>query len=202
MGFLTFIMLNFIGAISPGPDFAIISRYGLSGSRKSAIFATLGITLALVIHSLYCVTGVAIFLQSSPRLISLIKIAGSAYLSFLGVKILFDLKKKEKVDTANSKNAFAAGFFTNLLNPKATVFMLSLFGLFAESMETPNMKIAFAASVPLVALIWFLFLSVFMTNKKFLPFLQKHQKSFLLVMGGVLLLLGGLGTISGIYSLI
>ena len=192
----SFILLNVLGVISPGPDFATVTSYGLTGSRRAAFLAAFGIVTALVIHVFYCVSGIAFFLHSSPKILNCIRICGALYLGYLGLKMLYRNGSTDPSSAPTMKNAFVAGFYTNLLNPKATVFLLSLFSRFATSMNTLGEKIAFAVSIPIIALAWFSFLAYFLTHPHFLPFLQAHRRKFMLIMGVVLLAL----CISGIIS--
>ncbi len=195
----TFIFLNLLGVMSPGPDFATVTSYGLTGSRKAALLATLGVATALLIHVFYCVSGIAIFLHSSPIALQCIRILGAFYLGYLGLKILRQQGGQETGSIVPiTGNAFIAGFYTNLLNPKATVFLLSLFSRFATSMDTWSMKIAFALSIPFIALAWFSLLAYFLTHPSFLPFLQIHRRKFMTAMGIVLLILSVSGLISAI----
>lgn len=186
--------------ISPGPDFAVVSQYGLAGLRRSAIYATLGIVLALCIHVFYCVTGVAYFLQNSPKIFLGIKLLGSFYLTYLGVKMILSCFKENHNNTVltTNKTAFRVGFLTNLLNPKATVFLLSLFSLYAKSMNSFSLKLCYAISIPLMALVWFSLLSLMLTHPYFLPFLQKQKRKFTFVMGVIVLGLAFFGFISSV----
>jgi threonine/homoserine/homoserine lactone efflux protein len=193
---VAFIFINLLGVMSPGPDFAMVTTYSLLGSRKAALYATFGIGAALLIHVLYCVSGIAIFLSASPKLMAVLRILGALYLGFLGITLL----KKQKEGTipiqANLKGAFRSGFYTNLLNPKATIFLLSLFSQFAVSMNTFGMKVAFGLSVPTIAISWFASLSYFLTHPRFLPFMQKHQRKFMCAMGLILICLSLIGLFS------
>ena len=194
---MMFAFLNLLGVMSPGPDFVAVTRFGLTGSRRAAFGVTLGITAALLIHVFYCVSGVAIFLHSSPRILQVIQLLGATYLGYLGIKLLF--QKDLTADTQEAqlpKQAFVTGFLTNLLNPKAMVFMLSLFSQFATAMNTMQMKVAFAVTIPLMAMLWFSSLSYFLTHPYFLPFLQKSQRKFMVAMGVGLLLLSFSGFLS------
>jgi len=188
---LAFIGINLLGAISPGPDFAIVTHYGMKGSRRAALLATLGITAALLIHVLYCVLGVAWFLQSSPILFRSLQLLGAGYLGYLGVRIIASSKTKVEPSKAEnlSRGAFRTGFLTNLLNPKATLFLLSLFSQFISPETTVSMKIAFGLSIPIVSIAWFSFLSFCITHPSFLPYFQKHQRTFSIIMGGLLIVL-------------
>ena len=119
----SFIFLNFLAMISPGPDFAIVTQYGLSGSKKAALSATMGVVVALMIHVIYCVSGIALLLSSSKTALLTIQFAGGVYLGYLGLKsIKSALSRSLSYKQPRTKNAFFAGFLCNLLNPKAMVF--------------------------------------------------------------------------------
>ena len=187
---ITFIFINLLGVMSPGPDFAIVTRYALTGSRRSAYFSCLGIASALLIHVFYCLIGVAVFLKGSPALFRTIQVIGAIYLGYLGIRLVFEKKNPSKSEQQpRRKSAFFAGFLTNLLNPKATLFLLSLFTQFITT-ETPLwQKVAYGIVVPLTALSWFVFLSFLLTHSAIYPRLKHYQKSFTIVMGSVLILL-------------
>ncbi len=63
-----FASINLLGAMSPCPDFAIVVRYGLTGSRSAAILCSAGIAAALIVHVLYCIFGIVILIQKSKVL--------------------------------------------------------------------------------------------------------------------------------------
>ena len=138
-----------------------------------------------------------LFLHSSPRILGIIQLFGAAYLGYLGISLFLQKDSVlQKQESELPKKAFVTGFLTNLLNPKAMVFILSLFSQFATAMNTLNMKIAFALSIPLIAICWFSSLSYFLTHPYFLPFLQMHQKKFMRAMACALMLLSFFGFFS------
>jgi threonine/homoserine/homoserine lactone efflux protein len=141
--------------------------------------------------------GIALFLHSSPRILAAIQLLGASYLGYLGIGLFLQKDSVlERQESALPKKAFVTGFLTNLLNPKAMVFILSLFSQFATAMNTLNMKIAFALSIPLIAICWFSSLSYFLTHPYFLSFLQMHQKKFMRAMAFGLMTLSFLGFLS------
>ena len=192
--FATFALINLLGAMSPGPDFAIVVRYGLSGSRRTAILAAAGVCSALVIHVLYCLFGLVLVLKHHPWVFSFIQSFGALYLLYLGVRLLWPSQSTatEPNKKRIGQNPFVVGFLTNALNPKASLFLLSLFAEFI----TPDLpmwsKIVYGATVPVVAFGWFAFLSMMLTHRRFLPHLQKYQVFFLKAMGCILILLASL----------
>jgi threonine/homoserine/homoserine lactone efflux protein len=190
MNLLLFVFLNLLGAMSPGPDFAIVTRYAIKGSRKEALKVSLGITCALVVHVTYCLLGVAFFLQNSPSLFFSIQLFGALYLSYLGIKMMGEKPSlvKESFNVKGSK-AFFEGFLTNLLNPKATLFILSLLSQFVSFDTSWKTKLVYGATLPLTAWLWFSFLSLALTHPKILERIQSYQHLFTRLMGSLLILL-------------
>ena len=197
--FAFFIFVNLLGAMMPGPDFAIVTRYGLTGSRYAAIRAAAGIAAALFIHVSYCLLGIAVVLQNSPWLFSSIQIAGALYLAYLGIRLLRTSGAASSGDEKGRPlrlNPFREGFLTNLLNPKASLFLLSLFAEFIDSSTPLWSKVCYGLLVPATAFGWFSFLSIMLTHRRFLPHLQRYQVFFMKAMGLMLLVLSALVLIS------
>ena len=72
--------------ISPGADFVMITRNSIFHGRKSGLYSSLGIGLAIWIHVAYSIAGLAIIISKSILLFSLIKYLGAAYLIYIGLK--------------------------------------------------------------------------------------------------------------------
>ena len=131
--FFSIALIALLGAMSPGPDFAIVTRYALSGSRRAAIYATLGISAAILIHVTYCALGIAILLVETPLLFRILQGVGSLYLGYLGIQLLWPARKGSAESIIPPvQGAFKAGFICNLLNPKATLFIFGIFTLFVS----------------------------------------------------------------------
>jgi RhtB (resistance to homoserine/threonine) family protein len=180
--FSSIALISLLGAISPGPDFAIVVKNCLSGNFRTGFLTALGVASALVVHVTYCVFGIAVLIAESPLLFHSLQYFGAAYLLYLGIQLLREKSKDMPKDPQHhapqvkkrSKNAFLSGFLCNLLNPKATLFVLSLFTQFIS----PDMSLwekALAASLlPLTGLAWFTLLSYLITHRM----LQKHFSRF------------------------
>src|SRR5665648_995706 len=131
----TVALLNLLAAISPGPDFVVTVRNSLCYSQRAGIFTALGISLALCVHLFYCAAGIGYIISTSVVLFSILKLLGAAYLIYLGVSSF--IAKGSRIDLAEERTgtdltrlkAFRMGFLTNVLNPNATLFFLSLFTL-------------------------------------------------------------------------
>lgn len=185
---LTLALIALLGAMSPGPDFAIVARYAVTGCRKSAYLASLGIGLAILVHVTYCSLGVAVILSESKLLFRIVQIGGSLYLGYLGV-CLFCKESSKFSKQAHKKKALINGFLTNLLNPKATLFILSLYTQFIDPKTPMFFLLLYGVTIFLITLLWFFFLSFLMTHKKIVPYFTHFQKFLMKMMGIVLIIL-------------
>jgi threonine/homoserine/homoserine lactone efflux protein len=188
---LAFITL--LGAMSPGPAFAIVTRYILTGSSKAAFHASLGISLALLVHVTFCALGIALILFQYPLVFRSIQIAGSCYLGYLGLRLLTPTKKDSPHYIPHPKQSFITGFFSNLLNPKTTLFIFGIFTQFVNANTTWYTLIVYGLIISGVSLAWYSSLILLMSH----PYFKYHFECWqhLLMKGMGLLLLGLAATV-------
>lgn len=181
--FFSIALIALLGAMLPGPDFAIVTKNSLLHSRKSGYFTSFGVGAAILIHMSYCVFGLALIISSSLLLFSLIKYIGASYLIYLGLNSLFSKQAKElflsdkkvkKTQISNLKS-FRQGFLCNLLNPKATLFFLSLFTVIIKP-ETPiSWELVYAFEIFFIATAWFCGLTVILSHPYVKRSLEKAE---------------------------
>lgn len=196
--FIAIALVNLLGLALPGPDFAIVVRNSLSHSRSHGIMTALGISLGIGVHVLYTLLGVAVLIQSTPSIFFAIKLIGAAYLSYLGVSSIISGKKKEKQQVSSEKfikkkrslaRSFLEGTFTNIFNPKCTVYFLCLFSATID-LKTPHFILGLiAAEVLLLTFIWFAALASLITLKSFKRKLETFFPMIEKLMGGFLIVL-------------
>lgn len=80
------IAITMLAVISPGPDFAMVTRNSYAFGRRSGLMAALGIACGVQVHVLYTVFGVAVIITQSPLLFMAMKLLGGGYLVYLGIK--------------------------------------------------------------------------------------------------------------------
>ncbi|MGB5444656.1 MAG: LysE family translocator, partial [Psychromonas sp.] len=119
-------------AISPGADFVMITRNSVFYSRTAGLYSALGISFAIWLHVIYSIAGLAILISKSIILFSVLKYLGAAYLVYVGWKTFTSKDQVTDCYTAKRKtlsnfSAFKMGFISNALNPKTTMFFLSVF---------------------------------------------------------------------------
>lgn len=153
------ITITLLAVISPGPDFAIVSRNSLMLSRRAGVLTALGIGAGVLIHVAYTLVGVGLLIQSSLWLFNTIKLIGAVYLIYLGVKMLRSKPGRMPADhlvaSLSDAAALRAGFLTNALNPKATMFIVSLFMQVVQP-ETPMaVQLGYGAFISAAHMAWF-----------------------------------------------
>lgn len=194
--FLVIASVHLLAVASPGPDFAIVLRYAVRYGRRAAIFASLGIGLGILVHVTYSLVGIGVLISTTPWLFQLLSLLAAGYLLYLAQGALRAKAPKteqaialEQSASPARRKAFSAGFITNGLNPKATLFFLSLFAV-VISTETPlSYKLIYGVYLALATAAWFMLLSLVLTNSRVRGMLLLKGYWFDRVMGVLLLLL-------------
>lgn len=165
------LMLAFgINAVIPGADFAMVLRQSIAHGRRAALLTSAGIATSILVHGTYTLLGVGVIVGQSLLLFNILKWIGAAYLIWLAISALrspppqppseTDLVAARRGDFA----AFALGFLTNLLNPKAVLFFLALFTSLVSVRTTGDVKVIYVASMSIMLFAWFALVAVFFTT--------------------------------------
>ena len=134
-------VLGFALAAAPGPDTFLLLRNTLGSGRAAGYLTLLGNRLSLCVHIALAIAGLSAILARSEALFLALRLAGAGYLVYLGIAKLLAWRKPDA--TANDAcpkggaglAAVRQGFLNNLLNPKVSLFFLSLF----PQLTTPEM---------------------------------------------------------------
>ncbi len=143
MEFMTVALVHLLAVASPGPDFAVVVRESVTQGRRVGSWTALGVGCGIFVHVAYSLLGIGLIVSQSIVLFNLFKWLAAGYLLYLGWRALrarpMSLDTAVEVDTTSDRSpwqAFVVGFVTNGLNPKATLFFLSLFTV-VISADTP-----------------------------------------------------------------
>ncbi len=143
---VAFLGVSILVIITPGPDMALITKNALSG-RTHGIFTALGVGLGQLVWMAATSAGVAALLVASEPLLDALKLAGAAYLVFIGAQALVSAVRSKHPQTkpespgpderdVTTRESFRQGLISNLGNPKMAVFYSSLLPQFAPAGET------------------------------------------------------------------
>jgi threonine/homoserine/homoserine lactone efflux protein len=195
--FLTIASVHLLAVASPGPDFAVVLKHSVSFGRRAAIITSIGVGVGILIHVGYSLLGIGIIIRTTPVLFQVFSYIAAAYLFYLGwgaisssaPKNVNNVEVEKVIQIISDKKAFMVGFLTNGLNPKATLFFLSVFAV-AVSPGTPNLiKLGYGLYLAVATGVWFCVLSLFLSSKKVTLFIGIKGYWFDRVMGIVLILL-------------
>ncbi|MEV6909324.1 LysE family translocator [Amycolatopsis sp. NPDC051071] len=194
---LSFVLVCLLGAISPGPDFLVVTRSAMLGGRKAGIAAGLGIALGVFVWVVAIALGVAAILTASAIAFTVVKLIGAAYLIFLGVKAWLAVRRgdyselKEKVaPEVVPLAAFRHGLLTNLLNPKVAVFFLALLPQFLPHSASTAQTLQLAVLATAVTVVWFFVLATLVGSLRRFFSSGRVRRVMDAVMGSLLVGLG------------
>lgn len=194
--FFAITLLIILAAISPGPDFAIVTKNALLHSKKAGVLTALGISTSLLIHATYCIFGLAVIISQSLLAFSIIKYCGAIYLIYIGIKSLLTKRDKTQLNLHHSKHemsdshAFRQGLLCNLLNPKAIMFLLAFFTLVIKPGSSMLCEISYGFEIAIIHMTWFSLLAHLLTHRAVKSNLNKLQFYIVKAMGAVLIAFG------------
>ncbi|MEV4787261.1 LysE family translocator [Streptomyces tuirus] len=150
---MTVDLLDFLGVVLvayvvPGPDFLVVVRSAAEDPSKGRA-AALGAQTGLCVHMLAAAAGLSVIAARSPAVYDGIRLMGAAYLVYLGVRAVRAARRtartRHNADEATSDaleqgepaggrlaSCFTQGLLTNVLNPKAALFFLSVLPQFVD----------------------------------------------------------------------
>ncbi len=181
-------------AMLPGADFIMVTRTSISNGRLPGLYMSLGMALSVCIHASYSIAGLAVVIANSAWLFSAIKYLGAAYLIYLSLQLLTTrdiLDKGQDIATTHMSpfNALRAGFTCNILNPKTSIFFLSIFTQ-VVSIDTPLiMQASYGLIIILAHFIWYSGVTLLLSHPSILPYFNKHKQKIDKVAGFVLMII-------------
>lgn len=186
--------IHLLAVISPGPDFIVVVKNALSYGRRAGILTALGISLSLIIHISYSFFWLAVVISQSIVVFNTIKILWALYLIYIGYrswkarKSSLEINKEDK--HLSGFQSLKIWFLTNLLNPKATLYFLSLFTFVIKPDTSYLFLIVLSLGMMLIAFTWFSLVSVFLTQQKMQKVYMRFEQIFNKVFWGILIALG------------
>ncbi|OXC72927.1 LysE family translocator [Caballeronia sordidicola] len=124
--FLLFLAASMAITVAPGPDNLQVLARGISQGRAAGLVAALGFAAGISFHTTLAALGVAALLKSSPMAFEAVKLAGAAYLIWIGIKAI----RSKGLSSAHERPGqplavvFRQSVIGNLLNPKVTLFFI------------------------------------------------------------------------------
>ena len=144
---LLFIAAGLLLNITPGPDTLYIVGRSTTQGLRAGVIAALGIGAGIMMHIAAAALGLSAILATSAAAFTFVKLAGAAYLLYMGVSLILQSRRAPAavaaaLPIAPRRTVFAQGFLTNVLNPKVALFFLAFLPQFVDA-QAPAKPLAF-----------------------------------------------------------
>lgn len=148
--------------ISPGVDTLLVIRNAARGGRRDGLLTSLGICLGLFAHASVSAAGLSVILLGSATLFAAMKLAGAAYLVWLGIQSLRSAWRARAMVVAEPEHctvpasrSLREGLLSNVLNPKPIVFYMAFLPQFIDPAHSAMLQsLAMAAAHFAIATLW------------------------------------------------
>jgi threonine/homoserine/homoserine lactone efflux protein len=126
-------------AISPGPGIFYVAARTLAGGRSEGLASSFGTGLGGLVHVAAGAVGVSALVMASAEAFTMLKLAGAAYLVWIGIKAIREarLPFEAKAITTGAARAFREGIVVEALNPKTAAFFLAFLPQFVDPSAGP-----------------------------------------------------------------
>ena len=195
--FLTVALIHLLAVASPGPDFAVVVRESVAHGRRAGIWTAFGVGSAIFLHVGYSLLGIGLIVSQSIVLFNLLKYLAAAYLLYIGIKALRSKPSAAAPEGAaqpllerTPKAAYVAGFMTNGLNPKATLFFLSLFTVVINPHTPLAVQAGYGVYLAFATALWFCLVAMLFSQQRVRAGFARMGHWFDRTMGAVLVALG------------
>jgi len=156
-GLWLFFMALAVVYLLPGPDMILLLQTGARQGKGAALATAIGLAIARGCHVALAALGLAALFKAAPWTFDLVRLAGAAYLLWIGIQCLRStlVPNLNGADESNTdprwREAIQRGLLTNLLNPKALLFCSVLLPQFIDPNAGPVLAQFATLGVMLVA---------------------------------------------------
>ncbi|WP_434279217.1 LysE family translocator [Acinetobacter sp. CE-15] len=190
--FIAVILITLLAVVSPGADFAIVTKNSYLYGRKIGVLTSLGISLGVLIHVTYTLVAITFVMTYTPQILNFIKYIGAIYLMYIGYKTFMQnpILDTGATSVISPLQAIRYGFFTNALNPKTTLFVISTYTQIVSAITPKTILLGYGLFMSLAHLIWFSLVSLLFSSIILRQKMLNKQVKINRVIGSLLFLLG------------
>ena len=187
-----FLVVAAVVICTPGQDTALTIRNALAGGRRSGLGTALGVALGQAVWTVAAAAGLVAVLRASQPAFTALRLAGAAYLVYLGLQSLVAARRRRAphhvtVARTTPGGSLRQGLVSNLANPKMVVFFTSLLPQFGDAFVT---LLGLGLLFSLLTGIWLAGYAVAAARARRLLARERVRRAFEAVTGVVLVALG------------
>ena len=169
------------GAMSPGPSVALVIQTAVKFGRSSALVTACAHGVGIALYAIAVVLGLAVLIQSSTVLMTVLQIGGALFLLFLGFRMFTQgvislreagagtVSKSIATDSQTVTHWQHAlnGFLIVFFNPKVVIFFIAIFSQFLNADQSLITQFAAAGLAGVIDAAWYALVAVFVSNVRF-----------------------------------
>lgn len=189
-----------LAIVSPGPNFVLVVNRSLAGGRADGVWSAFGVALGSGLYGTCGLLGWIVLLDSLPHFSGLVRLFGGGYLVFLGAQMALNLLRRRGPETLPAEalrvlsgrpvSLVLSGLATNLSNPKAWAFYLSLFTVVLAPDLPVWAKVVLNLAMFWISFGWYALVATLLTRRRIQPGFRGLQRAVQGLLGGVLIYLG------------
>ena len=194
---LTFLGVFTFAIVSPGPNFILVTNTALNRSRRDGLLTSLGIATGSGLFAFAGLVGLLPLVHSLPHFKELMRFMGGGYLAWLGCSMLRTCRADigsaavaEGDGGAVAPVSYRTGLLTNLTNPKAWAFYLSLFTLVMGPAFPLWGKVFLNIMMFMISLAWYASIACLVSSRTFQPLFFSCRPLIQGFLGLLLMILG------------
>jgi threonine/homoserine/homoserine lactone efflux protein len=163
---MAWVALSALLIATPGPDTALIIRNALAAGPRASTLSALGVAIGTLVWVTASAVGVGVLLERSSTAFTILKLAGAAYLCYLGLRSLGSPPRGElpprptgaagegRFMHLGDRSAWSQGLFSNLLNPKTGAFFVTVMPQFTMPGDPATRLLVMVAAFEVMLLVW------------------------------------------------
>jgi RhtB (resistance to homoserine/threonine) family protein len=184
--------------VTPGPDTALVIRNALRSGARAASLTALGVGVGSLAWAVAAALGVGLVLERSATAFTVLKLAGAAYLIYLGLRsILGDSRagptsapSSRAAPALDDRGAVGQGILNNLLNPKAGAFFVTILPQFVTPGDMTSRLVLMMLAYEVMVVGWLVAYGVVVSRARRRLVGSRAQRWMERATGAVLLALG------------
>lgn len=187
--------MHILMAMIPGPNTLVVTWLSATRSRIDGLKAVAGVVFVSLIWVAFALWGVGTLLLEAGWLYGLLRLAGAAYLVYIGLRMI----RAGRAGAATApreppmmagRSPFATGFMTTLSNPKSAVFWTSAFLVAVPPHAPAWVYAAILAIVAVQSTLWYGAIALFFSTGFAQRLYLRITRYLDLLAGGVMIALG------------
>lgn len=190
---LAVLVVTFLTALSPGADFAMLTKNTYLYGRKAGMMTNLGISIGVLFHVSYTLLAVATVMMYAPDLFVVVKYIGAVYLIYMGYKTFKQgvVSGDDTVVPLSAKKALSYGFLCSATNPKTMLLVVAVFTQVASATTPQTVLIGYGFMMAAIDFAWYAIIVTIFSIPNLRERMLKKQVAINRAIGSILGLIGG-----------